>query len=193
MTMFESELFGHEAGAFTDATKRKIGLMEVADEGILFLDEISSMPLEMQSKLLRVLQERSFRRVGGNSLIRVDVHLLAASNRNLPAEISKGKFRSDLFYRLKVIDLHLPPLRERKVDIPELVGRFIHEFNQEKGLNITGITPRAMEALMQYNWPGNIRELNHAIESAMIICDDAELDLAHLPSDIVNPRGNPRL
>ena len=183
-TILESELFGHEAGAFTDAQKRKHGLIEVADGGILFLDEISSMSRDMQAKLLRALEEKAFRRVGGTTMIKVDVQLLAASNRNLPSEIEKGKFREDLYYRLKGVDLHLPPLRERKDIIPELVGLFIRKNNQSNGLNIEGLTPRAMEALMDYNWPGNIRELERDIESAMLFCDDAFIDLCHLPSEV---------
>jgi DNA-binding NtrC family response regulator len=183
-TVLESELFGYEAGAFTGADKRKHGLMEVADGGILFLDEISSMPLDMQAKLLRALEEHSFRRVGGTNLIHVDVEVLAASNRDLPAMMAEGKFREDLFFRLKVVDLHLPPLRERKQDIPELVGLFMHTNNQRMGLNITDVTPRAMQALMMHKWPGNIRELRNIIERAMLFCDDCSIDLTHLPVEI---------
>ncbi len=181
-TMLESELFGYEAGAFTSAERRKIGLAEVADGGILFLDEISSMPLDTQAKLLRLLEERAFRRVGGTSLIHVDIQILAASNRSLPNMMRDGQFREDLYYRLKVVDLHLPPLRERSADIPELVGLFIRLNNARQGMNVTGITPRALQALVEYPWPGNIRELSNAIERAMLFCDDAELDLEHLPS-----------
>lgn len=180
-TMLESELFGHEAHSFTSAEKRKHGLMETADEGVLFLDEISSMPLDMQAKLLRAIESQSFRRVGGNIEIKVDVQVIAASNRNLMSMIEKNEFREDLYYRLKVIDLHIPPLRERKEDIPELVGFFIKNKNAKMGLNIEDITPRAMEALIAYNWPGNIRELGNAIEAAMLFCDCGVLDLAELP------------
>ncbi len=183
-TVLESELFGYEAGAFTGAEKRKLGLMEVADGGILFLDEISSMPPDMQAKLLRALEEHAFRRVGGVNLIRVDVQVLAASNRHLPTLISDGRFREDLYYRLKVVDLHLPPLRERKQDIPELTGLFIRRNNQRMGMNIQDVTPRAMQALMAHDWPGNIRELRNVIERAMLFCDDACLDLPHLPAEI---------
>ena len=182
-TMLESELFGYEAGAFTGAQKRKHGLMEVADEGILFLDEISSMPLDMQAKLLRALEERAFRRVGGTTLIKIDVQILAASNRNLNKLIEEEKFREDLYYRLKVVDLDLPPLRERKEDIPELVGLFICLNNPRMGLNIQDVTPRAIEALSNHNWPGNIRELRNVIERAMLFCDEATIDLAHLPPE----------
>lgn len=183
-TMLESELFGYEAGAFTGAERRKHGLMEVADGGVLFLDEISSMPLDMQAKLLRAIEERAFRRVGGTNLIRVDVQILAASNRNLIQMIQAAQFREDLYYRLKVVDLHLPPLRERGVDIPELVGFFIRENNPRLGVNIRGVTQRAMSALVTYSWPGNIRELRNAVERAMLFCDEEEIDLPHLPFEI---------
>lgn len=186
-TVFEAELFGYEAGAFTSAEKRKPGLMEIANEGILFLDEISSAPLDIQAKLLRVLQEHTFRRVGGTNTIKVDVQVIAASNRKLQEMLERGEFREDLYYRLKVVDLHLPPLRDHKEDIPELVGLFIREGNLNTGANITDITPRAMEALTAYNWPGNIRQLKHVIESTMLFCDEAAIDLAHLPEEISQP------
>jgi two-component system, NtrC family, response regulator AtoC len=184
-TMLESELFGYEAGAFTGAERRKHGLMEVADEGVLFLDEISSMTPDIQAKLLRAIEERAFRRVGGTNLIKVDVQIIAASNRNLVAMIQNGQFREDLYYRLKVVDLHLPPLRERKEDIPELVGFFLRQINPRMGTNVTDVNPRAMEALMKYSWPGNIRELKNAIERAMLFCDEGVIDLEHLPADVV--------
>lgn len=183
-TVLESELFGYEAGAFTSAEKRKHGLMEVADGGILFLDEISSMPVDTQAKLLRAIEEQAFRRVGGTNLIHVDVQILAASNRVLPTLISEGNFREDLYYRLKVVDLHLPPLREHKEDIPELVGLFVRKNNPRMGLNIIDITTRAMEALLNYHWPGNIRELRNVIERAMLFCDDPAIDLPHLPIEV---------
>jgi DNA-binding NtrC family response regulator len=183
-TVVEAELFGYEAGAFTSAEKRKLGLMEIADEGILFLDEISSAPVDVQAKLLRALEERTFRRVGGTNLISVDVQVIAASNRDLQKMMQDGEFREDLYYRLKVVDLHIPALREHKEDIPELVGLFIRLNNPKMGLNIEDITPRAMEALMAYDWPGNIRQLRHMIERAMLFCDDAAIDLSHLPVEI---------
>lgn len=186
-TVLESELFGYEAGAFTGADKRKHGLMEVADGGILFLDEIASMPVDTQAKLLRALEERAFRRVGGTNLIRVDVQILAASNRQLPRLIEKGEFREDLYYRLKVVDLHLPPLRERHEDIPELVGLFIRKNNPRMGLNISDVTPRALKALIGHRWPGNIRELRNVIERAMLFCDDPVIDLHHLPAELSEP------
>jgi two-component system response regulator AtoC len=183
-TVLESELFGYEAGAFTGADKRKPGLMETADSGILFLDEIASMPLDMQAKLLRALEERTFFRVGGTKEIKVDVQILAASNRDLPAMVADHQFREDLYYRLKVVDLHIPPLRERKEEIPDLVGLFIHQLNPVMGLNILDVSPRAMQALIAHNWPGNIRELRNEIERAMLFCDEDTLDLQHLTSDI---------
>lgn len=183
-TMLESELFGYEKGAFTSADGRKPGLMEVADDGILFLDEISSMPLDVQAKLLRAIEAQSFRRVGGTALINVDVQIIAASNRNLPQMIRDNQFREDLYYRLKVVDLDLPPLRERKEDIPALAGFFLRKYNARKGLNVIEITPMAMQALQKYNWPGNIRELSNAIERAMLFCDGKSIDLPDLPRDV---------
>ncbi len=190
-TMFESELFGHEAGAFTGATQRRIGLMEVANDGILFLDEISSMPMDLQAKFLRALEERAFRRVGGTKLIDVDVQIIAASNRNLREMIEKHEFREDLYYRLKVVDLDLPTLAERKDDIPELVGYFVRRFNMRQGSNILDVSPRAMEAMMNYNWPGNIRELSNTIERAVLFCDDPVIDINHLPLEVVNYKKKP--
>lgn len=183
-TMLESELFGYEARAFTGADdKKKIGLMEVADSGILFLDEISSMSMDMQSKLLRAIEEQSFRRVGGTNLVKVDVQIISASNRNLKKMIEDGKFREDLYFRLNVVDLHLPPLRERAEDIPELVGYFVRNLNGRLGMNIQDITPKALQALIAYKWPGNIRELSHVIERAILFCDDPVLDINHLPPE----------
>jgi DNA-binding NtrC family response regulator len=183
-TMLESELFGHESGAFTSAEKRKNGLMEVADGGILFLDEISSMPVDLQAKLLRAIESHSFYRVGGTVIIHVDVQVLAASNRDLNKLIKDNQFREDLFYRLRVVDLNLPPLRERKEDIPELVGFFIRNFNAKMGVNIQDVAPRAMKAMIDYDWPGNIRELSNAIERAAIFCDSGTIDLPDLPADL---------
>jgi two-component system, NtrC family, response regulator AtoC len=185
-TVLESELFGYEAGAFTGADKRKIGLMEVADGTILFLDEISSMPMDIQAKLLRAIEENAFFRVGSTKMVNVDVQVLAASNKDLPTHINEGKFRQDLYYRLKVVDLHLPPLRERKEDIPDLVGLFLRNINAKRGVNVNDVTQRAMQALMEHNWPGNIRELLHIMERAVLFCDEDTIDLGHLPSDILN-------
>lgn len=186
-TMFESELFGHESGAFTGATHKRNGLMEIADDGVLFLDEISSMPMDLQAKFLRALEERAFRRVGGTALIRVDVQVVAASNRNLKEMIANHEFREDLYYRLKVVDLDLPSLAERQVDIPELVGYFLKLFNMQMGANIMDVTPKAMEALINYSWPGNVRELRNAMERAVLLCDEATIDIGHLPRDITSP------
>jgi two-component system, NtrC family, response regulator AtoC len=187
-TVLESELFGHEKGAFTGADVRKHGLMEIADSGVLFLDEISKMPLEMQSKLLRAVEEKSIRRVGGTATNKIDIQIVSASNRDLKKMMKEGEFREDLYYRLKVVDLELPPLRERKEDIPELVGFFMREQNARQGLNISDISPRALQVLITYDWPGNIRELNHVIERAMLFCDDPVLDINHLPSDVTTPK-----
>lgn len=185
-TMLESELFGYEAGAFTGALKRKRGLMEVADEGILFLDEISSMSSDMQAKVLRALEEQSFRRVGSTTSIHVDVQILTASNKILPELIKAGAFREDLYYRLKVINLEIPPLRDHPEDIPGLAGHFIKTNNPKMGLNIENMTPVALDLLKKYQWPGNIRELRNVIERAMIFCDEATIDVQHLPAELTN-------
>lgn len=184
-TVLESELFGHEAGAFSSADRKKPGLMEVADGGILFLDEISSMPLEIQAKLLRAIESHSFMRVGGTVQINVDLQVIVASNRDLQAMIKEGTFRQDLYYRLKKIDLDLPPLRDRKVDIPEMVGYFIRMNNARQGMNVNGVSPQAMEAMQMYDWPGNIRELSNAVERAMIFCDGETINLGDLPRDLI--------
>ena len=185
-TMFESELFGHESGAFTGATSKRNGLMEIADGGILFLDEISSMPVDLQAKFLRALEERAFRRVGGTNLIRVDVQVIAASNRDLKEMIARHEFREDLYYRLKVVDLDLPSLAERRQDIPDLVGYMVRKFNKRLGFNVQDVSPAAMQALIDYDWPGNIRELSNVIERAVLFCDESSIDLNHLPKDITN-------
>jgi len=183
-TMLESELFGYEAGAFTGAQKRKRGLIEVSDEGILFLDEISSMSPDMQAKVLRALEERSFRRVGSTTSIQVDVQILAASNKNLTDLVEKGEFREDLYYRLKVINIEIPPLREHPEDIPGLAGHFIKTNNPKMGINIENMTPAALDLLKNYSWPGNIRELRNVIERAMIFCDETTIDVQHLPAEV---------
>jgi DNA-binding NtrC family response regulator len=184
-TVLESELFGYEQGAFTGADRRKYGLMEVADNGILFLDEISSMTADMQSKLLRAIETKSIMHVGGTKYIQIDVQLLAASNRDLKTMIKEGDFREDLYYRLKFVDITVPPLRERKEDIPELVGFFVREGNGHYGVRIRDVTPRALQALVDYDWPGNIRELRYAIENAMIFCDSDVIDINDLPADVI--------
>ena len=162
--------------------------MEIADEGILFLDEISSMPTDIQAKLLRAIEERAFRRVGGTAMIKVDVQVLAASNRNVQELIKEDKFREDLYYRLKVVDLHMAPLRERKNDIPELVGFFINKYNMQMGKNVINISPDALKVLMSYRWQGNIRELSNVIQRAMLFCDGEKIALGDLPIDITKSK-----
>ena len=162
--------------------------MEIADEGILFLDEISSMPTDIQAKLLRAIEEQAFRRVGGTSIIKVDIQVIAASNRDIQKMIEKGEFREDLFYRLKVVDLHLPPLRNRKEDIPEFVGYFIKKFNMSLGKNIQDVHPEAMQALKRYSWPGNIRELHNSILRAILFSDGEKILTSDLPLDITKTK-----
>jgi DNA-binding NtrC family response regulator len=167
--LLENELFGHERGAFTGADERKKGLFELADGGTLFLDEIAEMDPATQAKLLRVLERNEFRRVGGTGKVKVDLSVLAATNRNLDEAIRTGKFREDLYYRLKVVTLRIPPLRDRKEDIPALIDTFIADFNRRHDQKIQGISPQALKAVMEYEWPGNVRELKNAVESAAIL------------------------
>jgi len=181
-TLLESELFGHEKGAFTGAERRREGKFVQAQGGSLFLDEVSEMSKAMQVKLLRVLQEREVTRVGGAEVVKVDVRVIAASNKDLKEEIQKGNFREDLFYRLNVVFLQAPPLRERKEDIPILAQYFLKHFSERNNKNIHGYTPRAMQKIMTYSWPGNIRELMNAVERAVVLAraevlDDAEIAL----------------
>lgn len=179
--LLESELFGHEAGAFTGATTSKKGLFEVADGGTLFLDEIGDMDLRMQAKLLRAIQERTIRRVGGTENIAVDIRLITATNRDLAEIVKEGNFREDLYYRLNVVPIHLPPLRERKDDIETLVHHFVGEYNQEFGKHVSEITPAAIETLQSYDWPGNVRELKNLLERTILLeCQDSTLDAHHL-------------
>ncbi len=166
--LVESELFGYEKGAFTDAKKTNHGRFELADGGTLLLDEISEMPLNLQSKLLRVIQEREFERVGSSQTIQVDVRIVATSNRNLKEYIAEGRFREDLFYRLNVIPIHLTPLEDRREDIPLLVEHFIEKYNIENHRSVKGVDPQAMRLLMHYHWPGNVRELENYIERAVV-------------------------
>lgn len=182
--LLESELFGYEQYAFTDAKKQKRGLLELADGGTLFLDEIGEMPIDMQAKLLRVLETRSFYRLGGNKEVKINVRVLAATNRNLEEAMRDGSFRSDLFYRLDVLRIELPPLRERPDDILLFASRFIEDFNKSLGRNIRRISPQAQHLLMVYQWPGNIRELKNVIERAMILSNSEELLPVHLPREI---------
>jgi DNA-binding NtrC family response regulator len=183
--LLESELFGYEQYAFTDAKKQKRGLLELADGGTLFLDEIGEMPLDMQAKLLRVLETRSFYRLGGNKEVKINVRVLAATNRNLEEALREGTFRGDLFYRLAVLRIELPPLRERPDDILLFASRFIEDFNRSLGRNVRRISPEAQRLLMAYRWPGNVRELKNVIERAMILSTSEELLPIHLPREII--------
>jgi DNA-binding NtrC family response regulator len=178
--VLESELFGHEKGAFTNAMRQKPGRFEIASGGTLFLDEIGEMPLSTQVKLLRVLQEREFERVGGTTTISVDVRLVAATNRNLPARIDDGRFREDLYYRLNVVPIEMPPLRERREDIPPLVAYFLLKYNAETGKKIGQLRPDAMKLLSTYPWPGNVRELENAIERAVVLAQGDTLTAENL-------------
>ena len=183
-TLMESELFGYEKGAFTGAVGSKPGRFELAHGGSLFLDEIGEIPVEMQVKLLRVLQESEFERVGGIKTIKVDVRLITATNRDLAAEITTGGFRDDLYYRLNVVPIHLPPLRERHEDIPLLVDHFIARFNERLKKQITGIEPAAIDALICHGWPGNIRELENVIERTVLFSEGPLIRLADLPAEL---------
>jgi DNA-binding NtrC family response regulator len=183
-TLMESELFGYEKGAFTGAVGSKPGRFELAHGGSLFLDEIGEIPVEMQVKLLRVLQESEFERVGGIKTIKVDVRLITATNRDLAAEITTGGFRDDLYYRLNVVPIHLPPLRERHEDIPLLVDHFIARFNERLKKQIAGAAPEALERLVSHQWPGNIRELENVIERTILFCEDTHIRLADLPGEL---------
>jgi DNA-binding NtrC family response regulator len=180
--LLESELFGHERGAFTGAASRKPGRFELAHRGTLFLDEIGEMPLASQPKLLRALQEGRFFRVGGTETIDVDVRLVAATNRDLHREVAEGRFREDLFYRLHVVPIELPPLRERRGDIPELVRFFIERFNRRFKRSVRGVDPAAMAALQSQDWPGNLRELENAIERAILLCDADRIRSIDVPA-----------
>ncbi len=180
-TLLESELFGHERGAFTGADRQKQGLLESADGGTVFLDEIGEMVPLLQAKLLRFLEEKSFKRVGGASDIKVDVRVIAATNRSLEEEVKKGRFREDLYYRLNVMDVPLPPLRDRRGDVPQLLWHYIDHFNGEFRKKVQGITPDALAALSSYGWPGNVRELRNAVERAMLLSDGTELSEQHFP------------
>jgi transcriptional regulator with PAS, ATPase and Fis domain len=180
-TLLESELFGYEKGAFTDARAQKRGLFELADGGTLFLDEIGEIPLTLQAKLLRVLEEQSFRRLGGLKDIRVDVRFIAATNKNLREAVREGAFRQDLYFRLNVIQIVIPPLRERREDILPLVEFFIDHYNRKFKRHIQGVTPEAAELLLAHDWPGNVRELRNAIERAMILEEGSHIAPASLP------------
>jgi len=183
-TLIESELFGYERGAFTGADQRRIGNFELAHNGTLFLDEIGELPLELQAKFLRVLEDRKFRRLGGRAEVEVDVRVICATNRDLKEEIRRGRFREDLYFRLHVFTIVLPPLRERREDVPLLVHHFIEKFNGETGKRVQGVTPAALATLQGYAWPGNIRELRNSLERAMILVDGDIIGEEHLPPDL---------
>ena len=186
--LLESELFGHESGAFTGASSQRKGRFELAHTGTLFLDEIGDMSLATQTKILRILQEGEFERVGGDRTIKVDVRLLAATHKNLQGMIEEGSFRQDLFFRLSVIPLHLPALRERVIDIPELAQFFLEKYATKNRKDIKGFHPEALHLLMQYEWPGNIRELENTIERATILCLGEQITLRELPPQFL-PEG----
>ncbi len=188
--LIESELFGYERGAFTGAVTSKPGRFELANGGTLFLDEIGEIPVEMQVKLLRALQESEFERVGGIKTMRVDVRLVAATNRDLKKLISQGAFREDLFYRLNVVSIRLPALRERATDIPLLVDHFLKKFNERLKKNVTGVEPEALDLLSAYGWPGNIRELENVMERAVLFCDGSKLRVEDLPAELRGPNAH---
>ncbi|MEW6109528.1 MAG: sigma-54 dependent transcriptional regulator [Nitrospirota bacterium] len=182
--LFESELFGYEPGAFTGATSRKIGLFEATNGGTLFLDEIGDLPLMMQSKLLRVIQDKEIRRLGGKEAIKIDVRIITATNKDIEKELARGNFREDLYYRLRVVTIELPPLKDRKSDIPELSDFFMNKYNREFGKRIKSIEPAAIKALSEYNWPGNIRQLESVIERAVIMSDSETIKLKDIKSEL---------
>jgi DNA-binding NtrC family response regulator len=179
--LLESELFGHIKGSFTGAVKNRVGRFKVADGGTILLDEIGDMPLRIQVKLLRVLQEKTFERVGESTSIKVDVRVVACTNQDLREKIAKGEFREDLYYRLNVVEICVPPLRERKEDIPSLIGYFVKKFNKKINKNILSISSDVQKVFMDYSWPGNVRELEHALEHAFILCHQKTITLKHLP------------
>lgn len=187
-SLLESELFGHVRGAFTGALNNRIGRFEAAHKGTIFLDEINSTSLHLQVKLLRVLQEREFERVGDTKSVQVDTRIIAASNRDLLELAAEGTFREDLYYRLNVVPIYLPPLRERTEDIPELVTHFLNYYNEENDRYVTHIDPRAIEAMQKYHWPGNVRELQNYVERAVVMALGDELTLELLPSEVTTGR-----
>ena len=184
--LLESELFGHEKGAFTGAVSSKTGKFELADKGTVFLDEIGTLTPQTQAKLLRIIQDKKFEKVGGERFLEVDVRIIAATNENLEESVATGKFREDLYYRLNVFSINMPPLRERVEDIPELINFFIEKFNKKLGRNIKGMSPPVLELLTSYSWPGNIRELENIIERAMILAEGNEITIDCFPTHIRN-------
>ncbi len=191
--IIESELFGHEKGAFTGAIASRKGRFEMADQGTLFLDEVEDIPPATQIKLLRVLQEGEFERVGGNKTIQVNIRIIAASNRDLQEAVKNGIFREDLYYRLNVVNIKLPPLRERKEDTPFLVNFFIDKFNQKYNMKVKGISQKAMSFLIDYGWSGNIRELENTIESILVINSPEVIDIKHLPQEVKDSGEKPEV
>ena len=183
-SLLESELFGHEKGSFTGAAARKDGRFQIADGGTLFLDEIGEVSPSIQVKLLRFLQEHEFERVGGTQTIRVDVRVMAATNRNLVEEVAKGRFREDLFYRLNVVGLEMPALRERRADVPTLAMFFLERYNRQNSKTIERFTPETMELLMSYDWPGNVRELENAVERAVVLTTGSQIEARQLPPNV---------
>jgi DNA-binding NtrC family response regulator len=194
-SLLESELFGHEKGSFTGAYAQKKGKFEAANRGTLFLDEIGEMSANIQVHLLRVLEEKAFTRVGGNELIKVDVRVISATNRDMKAAVAGGQFREDLYYRLNVVNIELPPLKERKEDIPLLAQHFLKKFTLENRKEITGFSPQAIDFLLSYEWPGNVRELENAIERAVILAQNSLIGIADLPQQdlvLAHPTSAPR-
>jgi two-component system, NtrC family, response regulator AtoC len=187
-TIMESELFGHEKGAFTDARAMKRGLVELADHGTLFLDEIGELSPRLQGKLLQFIEDRTFRRVGGTRDLSVDTRLVTATNRNLEKDVDDGKFRADLYYRLRVVPIHLPPLRERVSDVPELAKHFLDSFSRDLGKRVHRIAPEALDLLRRYSWPGNVRELRNVIERSVLLADADTLGPDALPPEVRAPR-----
>jgi DNA-binding NtrC family response regulator len=193
-TLLESELFGHERGAFTGAMARKDGRFSIADGGTLFLDEIGEISPSIQVKLLRFLQEHEFERVGGTQTIKVDVRVIAATNRNLVEEVKAGRFREDLYYRLNVVTLDMPPLRERKTDIPALAKFFLDRYAKDNSKPVEAFAPQTLELLMSYDWPGNVRELENAIERAVVLTSGNQVEPRNLPPNVrptLRPTGMP--
>jgi transcriptional regulator with PAS, ATPase and Fis domain len=184
-TLLESELFGYRKGAFTDAKRDKPGKFQLAQRGSIFLDEVESVTRAVQVKLLRVIQEREFEPLGGTRPIKADVRIIAASNQPLRDLVAQGRFRDDLFYRLNVVTLELPPLRERRDDIPFLVERFVSQFNAARGKEIAGVSPAALRVLTEYDFPGNVRELQNVIERAFVLCEGGLIDLQHLARSVI--------
>jgi len=187
--LLESELFGHEKGAFTGAYQRKIGKFELAKEGTIFLDEIGEMEMSLQAKILRVIQQKEFERVGGTEVIKTDVRILSATNRDLKVAVEQKQFREDLYYRLSSFPISIPPLRQRRSDIIVLINHFVKEFNTKLGKNIKGFSKKALKALYDYDWPGNVRELENTMERCLILTDKDVIDLPELPGNIRNSNG----